>query len=132
MFKRSLVLVACLLITASCSTKSSGSSTYDVNVGTENELRAGTARVQELKEELVSRGLHIASTSSSDSSDEEMLKGELGSLKEVEVTLRVAKRLDVQQSHFRAIVEGRFPNAEARTEYQELGAHINSTIRGDK
>jgi hypothetical protein len=127
----STALMICALVAMGCSQSyQSASATDDFTVRTLAELRDGTARVANLKEELIGRGFYVTSTALSNDWEEETLRGDYGNLKGVDVTLRVATQLDVKQPHFRSVVIGSFPDRSARKAYDELCAHIHSTFQG--
>ena len=129
--KRSPLFTFFTLIVIGCSTSTpSASSTTDFNAGNEAELHDGAARVEQLKQELLGRGFHTTSTSSSNLWQEVTLKGDYGGLKDVEVMLRVAKQLEKTEPHLRAVLQASFPNQPSKQEFEGLDAHIKSAIRG--
>ena len=133
---RLLALTLSGLLTISCANHSapnvptSKGATMTYSVGTQAEMDATNQRINEFKQELLRQGFHGESRSVSDASDELTLAGQYGTLTELRVTLRTAKRLQSEPPPFAGGVHASVKDDQANREFKELYRKVCSVVTG--
>ena len=133
--KRLLTLTLFGLLTISCAGRSahvpnSKGATMNYSVGTEAELQAANHRINEFKQELLHQGFREVSVSFSDSTDEFILEGEYGTLTDLRVTLRTAKRLQSEPPPFAGGIRASIKDDRADREFKELYKKVCVVVTG--
>ncbi|HZS10313.1 MAG TPA: hypothetical protein VFD58_36125 [Blastocatellia bacterium] len=126
------VFIVCTLITTGCSMQSppNRASSNTFTAANEAELRDGSLRVEQFRQELMSRGFRVVSRSGSESKDQVSLRGDYGGLKGVEITLWTGKRLEMKEPHLGASLQASIASEAAGQEFDRLDARLKSVIRG--
>ncbi len=133
MNKRVFALIACLLLAIGCSgEKSYGKgSTMSSTVATQDQLNEGNQRINEFKQDLLMKGFHEVSSSSSDSKEQVTLEGRYGALKDLKVTLWTGKRLEMKGPQLGGGIQADIVSKEAEQEFDELYRRVVSIVVGE-
>lgn len=133
---RLLALTLSGLLTISCVNQSAGNvsrfkaATMTYSVGTQAEMDATNQRINEFKQELLRQGFHDETRSVSEASDEITLAGQHGTLTDLRVTLRTAKRLQSEPPPFAGGVEASIKDDQGDREFKELYRKVCSVVTG--
>ena len=133
---RLLALTLIGLLSISCVNQStshvpmSKRATMSYSVGTQAEMDATNQRINEFKQELLRQGFHDESRSVSDASNEFILAGQYGTLTDLRVTLRTAKRLQNEPPPFAGGVGASIRDEKADREFKELYTKVCSVVTG--
>lgn len=133
MNKRVFALIACGLLVVGCARGNyyGKSSTMDSTVITQDKLDEGNRRINEFKQELLSRGFREVSIASSDSKERVILVGRYGVLKDLEVTLWTGKRLEMKEPQLGGGISASIVSKEAEQEFDELYRKVVSVVTGE-
>ena len=139
--KRLLALTVFGLLTMSCVTRqqaqhvpTSKGATMNYSVGTQAEVDATNQRINQFKQELLKEGFREVSTSFSDSesnsAEEFILEGQYGSLTDLRVTLRTAKRLQSEPPPFAGGIQASIKDEKADQEFNQLYKKVCTVVTG--
>jgi uncharacterized protein YgiM (DUF1202 family) len=125
------VFIVVSLILAGCSRSlANKASTSSYIAGSEAELRDGSKRVADFKQELLNSGFRIVSSTNSDSWEQVTLKADYGELKDVEIVLRADKHMEMKEPHVEGRVQANVASRVAEQEFDRLDARLKSAIQG--
>jgi len=121
-----------LVISGSAQHPMNKAATISYAADTQQHLDECNQRLNEFKQELLSKGFREVSSSKSDSEDQAMLKGDYGALKDLEVTLWTFKQADSEKSRIIARIKAYVEGEEASREFNRLRKKIDSLPTGMK
>lgn len=99
-------------------------------VGTQAELDEANQRIVAFKEELLRQGFRMVSVSFSNTTEEFILEGEYGKLKDLHVTLRTNKRLEEDEPELSGGIRAYVRDEEADREFEGLYQKVISVVTG--
>ena len=132
MIKRVFVLFACGLLAIACSrlNPDSKEQTMSFTAPTQDQLDEGTKRINDFKQELLTQGFRVVSSSSSDSKEQVILEGRYGELKDLKVTLWTGKRLEMKEPNLGGGIVASMVSKQAEQEYDELYRRVVVVVIG--
>jgi hypothetical protein len=132
MIKRVFVLIACGLLAIGCSrlNPTGKSRTISFTASTQDQLNEGNKRINDFKQELLTQGFRVVSSSSSDSKEQVILEGRYGALKDLKVTLWTGKRLEMKESQLGGGIDASIVSKEAEQEFDELYRKVVLIVTG--
>jgi len=104
--------------------------TMTYSVGTQADLDATNQRINQFKQDLLQRGFHDESRSISDASEEFILAGQYGTLSDLRVTLRTARRMQSDPPPFAGGIHASVKDEQADREFNELYEKVCSVVTG--
>jgi hypothetical protein len=132
MNKRVFVLIACGLLAIGCSrlNPTGIGRTMSFTASTQDQLDEGNKRINDFKQELLTQGFRVVSSSSSDSKEQVILEGRYGGLKDLKVTLWTGKRLEMKEPQLGGGIHASMVSKEAEQEFDELYRRVVFVVTG--
>jgi hypothetical protein len=132
MIKRVLVLMVCGLLAIGCSRLNppDKDQTMSFTASTQDQLNEGNKRINDFKQELLTQGFRVVSSSSSDSKEQVILEGRYGELKDLKLTLWTGKRLEIKEPQLGGGIHASIVSKKAEQEFDELYRKVVFIVTG--
>lgn len=132
MIKRVFVLIACGLLAIGCSRLNPPGKgrTMSFTVSTQDQLNEGNKRINDFKQELLTQGFRVVSSSESDPKEQVILEGRYGALKDLKVTLWTGKQLEMNEPQLGGGIHAYMVSKEAEQEFDELYRKVVLIVTG--